>query len=115
MSTLSERWFRLVEKGSTVVFSFIVFWGTLFSLNGIDTKITHYLNHLSDKTGNGAYSAIYTLYTIVCLIVIYILFVMPFGMVRIILRGDKIGDNKQYILRFPLQFLLFLLRIVSRV
>jgi hypothetical protein len=39
---------------------------------------------------------------------------MPFAVIVMMLRGDKIGDKKRFILRFPLQFILFLIRAISR-
>jgi len=50
----------------------------------------------------------------VTLAVDYILLVMPFAVIGIMIRGDKIGDKKRFILRFPLQVILFLLRAISR-
>ncbi len=32
---------------------------------------------------------------------------MPFAVIGIMIRGDKIGDKKRFILRFLLQFILF--------
>jgi len=107
MGRLSEIWFKFTDTISTIVFSFIFFWGALVYLIDIDGKITHYLNHLSYQTGNDAYSTIKTLVIVLSIILGYILIIMPFSMIGIKLRGNKINNKKQHFLRFFLKSLLF--------
>jgi len=114
MRRLSERWFRLTESISIIILSFAFFWGVMYYLTNVDDTIDHYLNHLSNITGNDGYSTISTIVDIASFVGVYILFVMPFAVIGIMIRGDKIGDKKRYILRFPLQVILILLRAISR-
>jgi hypothetical protein len=114
MRRLSERWFRLIENVSIIILSFAFFWGAMYNLTNVDDKIDHYLNHLSNITGNDGYSTISTMVDIASFVGVYILFVMPFAVIGIMIRGDKIGDKKRFILRFPLQFILFWLKVISR-
>jgi len=107
MGRLSELWFKFTYTTSIVFFSFIFFWGALVYLIDIDGKITHYLSHLSDQTGNDGFSALKTLVVVVSIVVGYILIVMPFSVIGIFIRGNKVGDKKQYILRFLLRSILF--------
>ena len=105
MDRLSERWFRLTESIIIIILSFAFFWGTLVYLTHVEDVVS------SNATGNDGYPAILM---IADFIVDYILFVMPFAVIGIVIRGDKIGDKKRYILRFPLQFILFWLKVISR-
>jgi len=105
MHRLSERWFKFADKITTAIFSFIFFWVALAYLADADNKITHYLNHLSNQTGNDGYSAIETLIVVVSIIIGYVLIMMPFGVIIMLIFGDRIGDKKSFILRFPLIFL----------
>jgi len=94
MRRLSELWFRLIESVSIIILSFAFFWGAMYYLSN--------------------FSTISNILTIVTFIVDYILFVMPFAVIGIMIRGDKIGDKKRFILRFPLQFILFWLKVISK-
>ncbi|MFP3159100.1 MAG: hypothetical protein RXR65_04960 [Hydrogenobaculum sp.] len=115
MSRLSERWFKFADAISTIIFSFIFFWGAFVYFVDFSGKIIHYINHLSDQTESDAYfSVIGFLVVMTRIIVGYILLVMPFSVIGITILGDKVGDKKQYVLRFPLTFPLFLLRLISR-
>jgi len=114
MKRLSERWFRLTENINIIILSCAFFWSAMYNLSNFDSMISNHLNHLSDITGNDGYSVISNILMIVTFAVDYILLVMPFGVIGIMLHGDKVGDKKRYILRFPLQVLLFLLRAISR-
>jgi len=107
MGRLSELWFKFTDTISTVIFSFIFFWGAIIYLIDTDGKIIHYLNHLSYQTGNDAFSSIKTLVIVFSIIIGYILIVMPFSVIGILIRGNKVGDKKQYILRFLLRSILF--------
>jgi len=115
MSRLSERWFKFADALSTIIFSFIFFWSAFVYFVDFSGEIIHYINHLSDQTESDAYfSAIEFLVEIARIIVGYILLVMPFGVIGITILGDKVGDKKQFILRFPLKFPLFLIRLISK-
>ena len=114
MRRLSELWFRLIEIVSIIILSFAFFWGIMYNLSNVDDKISNNLNHLSDITGNDGYSTISNILMIVTFAVDYILLVMPFAVIGIIIRGDKIGDKKRFILRFPLQVLLLLMQALLR-
>jgi len=107
MDRLSERWFKLIDTTIAIIVSFAFFWITLYLLINDEGMVSRYLNHLSNVTGNDGYSAISTILRIVGYIVDYVLFVMPFAVVGIIIRGDKIGDKKRFILRFILKFFVF--------
>jgi len=106
MGRLSELWFRLTEKITTIIFSFIFFWSALVYFANISDGITHYLTHLSEQTRNYGYSAIGGLVKFVSFIVYIILILMPFAITGAILRGDNV-DKKRHILRFFLRLLLF--------
>jgi hypothetical protein len=112
MDRLSERWFKLADKINTIIISIVFFWGGCAYLFDTGSKITSYLQNLSDKTGNDAYSAIKTLVIIFMLVGGYILFVMPFGVILMMIRGDKVGDKKQHILRFLLKSIFFWLYLI---
>ena len=114
MRRLSELWFRWIENVSIIILSCVFFWGVIYYLSNVDDKVDHYLNHLSNITGNDGYSTISTMVDIAIFVGIYILFVMPFAVIGIVIRGDKISDKKRFILRFPLQVLLLFLRAISR-
>jgi|GEM_PF-1193410 len=114
MRRLSELWFRWIENVSIIILSFAFFWGAMYNLSNFDSTIANHLNHLSDITGNDGYSTIGNILMFVTFIVDYILLVMPFAVIVIMIRGDKIGDKKRFILRFPLQFILFWLKVISR-
>ena len=86
----------------------------MYNLSNFDSTIANHLNHLSNITGNDGYSTISTMVDIASFVGVYILFVMPFAVIVIMIRGDKIGDKKRFILRFPLQFILFWLKVISR-
>jgi hypothetical protein len=105
MDRLSERWFRLTESIIIIILSFAFFWGTLVYLTHVEDVVS------SNATGNDGYPAILM---IADFIVDYILFVMPFAVIVIMIRGDKIGDKKRFILRFPLQVLLLFIQAISR-
>jgi len=111
MRRLSERWFRLTESINIIILSFTFFWGTLVYLTHVEDVVSSNPGYLSNATGNDGYPAILM---IADFIVDYILFVMPFAVIGIMIRGDKIGDKKRFILRFPLQFILFWLKVISR-
>jgi len=112
MGRLSELWFRVVEKISTIVFSFIFFWSILVYLVHIEDKISAYLGHLSDQTGNDGYSAIKTLVWVVSIVVDIILALIPFAVTGLLIRGDKVADKKRYILQLMLRILLFWVRLL---
>jgi len=114
MRRLSELWFRWIENVSIIILSFAFFWGVMYNLSNFDSTISDHLNHLSDITGNDGYSTIGNILMFVTFIVDYILLVMPFAVIVIMIRGDKIGDKKRFILRFPLQVLLLLIQAISR-
>jgi len=114
MRRLSELWFRLIESISIIILSCVFCLIAMVYLTHIDNEIERHLNHLSKITGNDGYSTISNILMFVTLAVDYILFVMPFAVIGIMIRGDKIGDKKRFILRFPLQVILFLLRAISR-
>jgi len=114
MRRLSELWFRWIENVSIIILSCVFFWGVMYNLSNFDSTISDHLNHLSDITGNDGYSTIGNILMFVTFIVDYILLVMPFAVIVIMIRGDKIGDKKRFILRFPLQFILFWLKVISR-
>jgi len=107
MSRLFERWFKLMNTTIAIILSFAFFWITLYLLINDEGMVSRYLSHLSNATGNGGYSAISTILMIVAFIVDYILFVMPFAVIGIMIRGDKIGDKKRFILRFILKSFVF--------
>jgi len=100
MSRLSELWFRLTEKISTIIFSFIFFWGALVFLVETDDKIINYLDNLRSQIGYGYISAIKIMIAVASVIVGYILIVMPFSMIGMMILGNKVGDKKRFILRF---------------
>jgi len=114
MGRLSELWFRLTEKISAAIMSFIFFWGTLAYLGNIESKIVDYLEYLEYKTGNHGYFILELLVIIVSSVVDYILLVMPFSVIGMLLHGDKVVDKKRYILRFILYTIYFILAIFSR-
>jgi len=86
MRRLSEIWFILAEKISTIIFSFIFCWGAIPYLSNIEKKITHYLDHLSDKTGNDGYFVLESMVRDVSTIVKLILVFAPFIVAGILLR-----------------------------
>jgi len=114
MDRLSERWFRLIESVSIIILSCVFCWIAICCLTHVDNETERHLNHLSKITGNDGYSTISNMLMFVTLAVDYVLFVMPFAVIGIMIRGDKIADKKRFILRFPLQVILFLLRAISR-
>ena len=110
MDRLSERWFKFVDTISTVISSFIFSWvAAVICYYFIDDKIVHYIDHLSKQTGNDALSAISTLVEFVGYVVSYTLFMIPFGMIIVLIFGSRIVNKKAFILTFPFTFLLTLI------
>ena len=107
MERLSERWFKLIENVSIIILSFAFFWGILYLLANDEGMVSRYLSHLNNATGNDGYSDIKTMFWIVAIVVDYILIVMPFSVIGMMIQGNKVGDKKQYILRFILKSFVF--------
>jgi MFS family permease len=110
MDRLSERWFKFTDTISTVISSFIFFWVAAFvCFYFIDHTTVHYIDHLSKQTGNDALSTIGALVEFVGYVVSYTLFMIPIGMIIVLIFGNRIGNKKAFILTFPFTFLLTLI------
>ena len=110
MERLSERWFKFTDTISTAISSFIFSWfAAVVCFYFIDDKTVHYIDHLSKQTGNDALSAIGLLFEFIGAIVSYTLFMMPFGLIVSLIRGNRINNKKLFILIFPLVFLISLI------
>jgi len=93
MFILSEIWFELAKKINGIIFSFIFFWMSVSFLSYITSTVSHYFEHLGNKTGNTIY---YTLEAMTkdLSIILYLVFgLAPFIISGILL--NIIGINEK--------------------
>jgi len=95
MDRLSELWFEIIEKITTVIFSFVFFWGILNYLSGFEWLIYNHLGHLKHTTGNHRYFGLQVAVAIVNLVVNFVLFIAPVYITGVIFHLNKAGKYKQ--------------------
>jgi len=93
MSILSKTWFELAKKVNGIIFSFIFFWRVFSLLPYITSTVSHYFEHLGNKTGNTIYYTLEAMTKDLSIILIIVSGLAPFIISGILL--NIIGINEK--------------------
>jgi hypothetical protein len=95
MGKLSELWFRLIEKISIIIYSFIFFWSALFYLIQYIGKIAQHFEYLNKQTGNKGYLALKSLTIDAGIAIETAMFLAPFIIAYILLPVKHDENNRK--------------------